>query len=134
MAAVNVTIRGMFYDPYSRVYYQNAVMVGEAFLTDYQVGGGPAYPPSVKPPGEPPGIWGGSNEPFPTPPIYLPPQLPPGVTPPIDPPKPGDPTTPVPPPAGATGWPVQPVVPPSFVIINYPGIGPVVVAPPAPAG
>lgn len=35
-----------------------------------------------KPPQTPPGIWGGANEPFPTPPIYLPGtpgQRPPGI-------------------------------------------------------
>jgi hypothetical protein len=32
------------------------------------------YPPSGS--GRPPGIWGGGNEPFPTPPIHLPPEYP----------------------------------------------------------
>ena len=38
--------------------------------------------------------------------------------------------TPVPPPAGSDGWPIQPIVPPPFIVVSYPGIGPVVV--PAP--
>ena len=36
--------------------------------------------PIVLPPAQPPGIWGGGNQPFPTPPIHIPPtQRPPGV-------------------------------------------------------
>lgn len=133
MAGVEITISGMLYDKLNRTT-QNVVLIGEATLTGLGVGGGPIIPPGGGggEGGNPPGIWGGANEPFPTPPIYLPPQLPPGVQPPT-PPKPGDPTTPVPPPAGAAGWPVQPVVPPPYVVINYPGVGPVYVAPPAPA-
>lgn len=156
MAAVEVTITGMLYDKLARTA-QNVVLIGEATLTGLGVGGGP-MPPG---PGKPPGIWGGSNEPFPTPPIanvpgvpgyrppgtiwpdppegiaphpehpiVIPPNVPPGLQPPT-PPKPGDPTTPVPPPAGSPGWPVQPIAVPPYVVINYPGLGPVVVAPPA---
>lgn len=95
-------------------------------------GGGGAQPPGGD------HIWG-PTDPRPTPPIYWPGfpgggggggQLPPGVELP-PPPNPGDPTTPVPPPAGSSGWPVQGMVPPPFIVVNYPGIGPVVVAPPA---
>lgn len=40
----------------------------------------PIYLPVPKPPdGDPPTIWGGGNEPFPTPPIYLPVPLPPVI-------------------------------------------------------
>ena len=42
----------------------------------------------------------------------------------------GDPTTPLPPPSGSGGWPVQPIVPPPYIVVQYPGIGPVIVAPP----
>jgi hypothetical protein len=69
----------------------------------------------------PPGIWGGP---------IIPPNVPPGLQPPT-PPNPGDPTTPVPPPAGSAGWPVQPIAVPPYIVVNYPGVGPVVVAPPA---
>ena len=77
--------------------------------------------------GKPPGIWGGGNEPFPTPPIYFPPAVPPSMRPP-EPPEPGAPTTAVP-----GHWPTQPIQPPEYIIVQYPGIGPVVVAPPAEA-
>jgi hypothetical protein len=55
--------------------------------------------------------------------------VPPGLQPPT-PPNPGDPTTTVPPPAGSPGWPVHPIAVPQYVIIHYPGVGPVYVAPP----
>lgn len=154
MAAVEVTITGVLYDKVNRTT-QNVVLIGEASLTGLGVGGGPMPPgqggggqppviwgpgdPRPQPPihlppgwetGRPPVIWGGGNVPMPTPPIYLPPNLPPGVEVP-EPPEPGSPTTPVPPPPGAGGWPVQPIVVPKFVVIWYPGVGPVVVAPPA---
>lgn len=79
-------------------------------------------PPGFNPPGPgmPPGIGGGP---------IIPPNVPPGMQPPT-PPNPGDPTTPVPPPAGSPGWPVSSIVPPPYIIVQYPGIGPVVVAPP----
>lgn len=64
MAAVEVTIRATEYDLLNRTQRQ-VVLIGEAMLTGLGVGGGP-MPPG---PGNPPGIWGGGNEPFPTPPI-----------------------------------------------------------------
>jgi hypothetical protein len=148
MAAVEVTISGVLYDKLNRTT-QQVVLVGEGSLTGLGVGGGPApggpplgiwgptdprpTPPISGLPGlpgyEPPlGIWG-PTDPRPTPPIYMPP-LPPGTSP----PEPGDPTTPLPPPAGSAGWPVTSMVPPPYIVINYPGIGPVVVAPPAAGG
>jgi hypothetical protein len=150
MAAVEVTISGVLYDKLNRTM-QNVVLIGEASLTGLGVGGGPIIPPGG--PGRPPGTgiwpnppegqaplpshpialpgdpwWGGDLRP--AHPIVLPPDCPPGMKPP-EPPNPGDPTTPVPPPAGSGGWPVGSIVPPPYVIINYPGVGPVVVAPPA---
>lgn len=155
MAAVEVTISGVLFDKVNRTA-QNVVLIGEATLTGLGVGGGPMPPGPGQPPGiwgggnvpmpsppianvpgapgyRPPGdhIWGGGNEPFPTPPIFLPPQVPPGMQPP-EPPHPGDPTTIVPPPAGSGGWPVQPIAVPPYMVVWYPGVGPVVVAPPAP--
>ena len=152
MAAVPVALSGVLYDKHNRTQ-QSVVIMGELSLYGLEVGGGPIIPPGTTPqppgiwgggnepfptppihippqPGQPPGIWGGGNQPFPTPPIYIPPNIPPVVTPP-SPPNPGDPTTPVPPPAGSAGWPVQPVTPPPYIVVMYPGIGPVVVAPPA---
>lgn len=83
--------------------------------------------PGYRPPGD--HIWGGGNEPFPTPPIFIPPNVPPTLTPPTA-PNPGDPVTPVPPPEGSGGWPVQPITPPPYIVVMYPGVGPVTV--PAP--
>lgn len=144
MAAVEVTISGVLFDKYARTT-RPVVLIGEASLTGLGVGGGPMPPgqgggsPGDPPgiwggpidpypdhglPGRPPGTWGGAGEGFPTPPIYLPPQVPPGMKPP-EPPQPGDPTTAVP-----GNWPVQPVTPPPYIIVQYPGIGPVYVAPP----
>lgn len=150
MAAVPVALSGVLYDKQGRTQ-QPVVIFGELSLYGLGVGGGPIIPPPngqppgiwgggnepfptppihIPPqPGQPPGIWGGGNQPFPTPPIFVPPNIPPSVTPPV-PPSPGDPTTPLPPPAGAAGWPVQPVTPPPYIVVMYPGIGPVVVAPP----
>ena len=125
MAAVEVTISGVLYDKVNRTT-SPVVLIGEASLTGLGVGGGPIIPPGQ--PGKPPIIWGGPIDPYPD--IGGPgpqPPLPPGTSP----PQPGDPTTPVPPPAGSSGWPVQNIVPPPYIVVNYPGIGPVVVAPPA---
>lgn len=145
MAAIPITITGILFDKHGRTS-QLVTLMGEASYTGLGVGGGPMPPES-----QPPGIWGGSNEGFPTqpgplpptgiwpgpggpsqgpgfptPPIYFPPFVPPGMKPP-EAPEPGDPTMAVP-----GNWPTQPIAPPEYLIVNYPGIGPVVVAPPAP--
>lgn len=62
------------------------------------------------------------------PPIYYPPQVPPDLQPPQVPP-PGT-VTPVPPPPGSPGWPTTGMVPPEYVVLDYPGVGPVYVTPP----
>lgn len=155
MAAVEVTISGVLYDKLSRTT-RPVVLIGEASLTGLEIGGGPMPPgqgggsppgiwgggnvpmptppianvpgaPGYRPPGD--HIWGGGNEPFPTPPIFIPPNVPPTLTPPTQ-PNPGDPVTPVPPPEGSGGWPVQPITPPPYIVVMYPGVGPVTV--PAP--
>ena len=121
-----VTITGMLYDKIARTT-QNVVMIGDAYITGLTIGGGPIIPPA----GKPPGIWGGPIDPYPD--HGLPPWQPlPPITSPPSPPQPGDPTTPVPPPPGSAGWPVQNIMPPPYIVVNYPGIGPVIVAPPAP--
>lgn len=118
MAAVEVTITGVLYDKLARTTQQVA-LIGECFLTNVGIGGGPIIPPAG-PPIIPPG-----DLPHPEHPIVIPPNVPPGLQPPA-PPNPGDPTTAVP-----GNWPVSPMVPPPYIVVNYPGIGPVVVAPPA---
>lgn len=143
MAAVEVTISGVLYDKHSRVGTP-VTLIGEAIITGLGVGGGP-MPPGQGGGGDPPGIWGGPIDPYPdhglpgkppgiwgptdprpTPPIVLPPeQVPPGMKPPTA-PAPGSPTTKV-----EGNFPVNPMVPPEYLVLNYPGIGPVVVAPPA---
>lgn len=146
MAGVEVTITGMLYDKLNRTT-QNVVLIGEATLTGVGIGGGPIMPPSggglperpvdpgygipLPPDYKPPGIWPSPGPlPHPEHPIVLPPeQVPPDLRPP-EPPSPGDPTTIVPPPAGSQGWPVQPIAVPAYLVINYPGVGPVYVAPP----
>jgi hypothetical protein len=155
MAAAELTFSGILYDKLNRTT-QQVVLIGEATYTGLGVGGGPM------PGGKPPGIWGGPIDPYPDiggpvpqPPVarppwwpghpehpipptvgggpIFPPNVPPSLTPPT-PPNPGDPTTPIPPPAGSPGWPVQSIVPPPYIVVNYPGVGPVVVAPPAATG
>lgn len=157
MAVVEVTISGILYDKLNRTQ-QHVVLIGDASLTGLGIGGGPmppgsggggspGYPahPWVPPFGGDPGYgappnwgtWGGAGQPGPFPPqgarpehpIYYPPNVPPVLTPPT-PPNPGDPVTPVPPPAGSQGWPVAAIVPPPYIVVNYPGVGPVTV--PAP--
>lgn len=151
MAAVEVTISGVLYDKYNRTQ-QNVVLIGEGSLTGLGVGGGPIIPPGQPPSGAhpehpifyPPGTGPGGAHPShpiaqpgdpwwgqdlkPTHPIVIPPNVPPDMQPP-QPPNPGDPTTKVP-----GNFPVSSMVPPPYVVIQYPGVGPVVVAPPAPAG
>lgn len=83
MPAVEVTISGVLYDKYNRTQ-QNVVLIGEAVLSGLHVGGGP-MPPGDKPPGKPPGIWGGPIDPYPGHPLPDPPGKPPEpVQPPID--------------------------------------------------
>jgi hypothetical protein len=148
MAAVPVTITGMYTKDDGSS--GNITIVGLASITGLGVGGGPIIPPTPPngqppnfpnvpphpafpiagpgpfPPGEgyPPVVGGG--------PIY-PPNVPPSLQPPT-PPNPGDPTTIVPPPAGSGGWPVQPIAIPPYIIVNYPGLGPVYVAQPVTGG
>lgn len=158
MAAVEVTISGVLFDKLARTS-RPVVLIGEATLTGLGVGGGPMPPgegggqppgiwgpgdpfptppianvpgvPGYRPPGSPPGIWPGPGPlPHPEHPIVLPPeQVPPDQQPPETPP-PGS-VTPVPPPAGSAGWPVNPMTPPAYLLLNYPGVGPVYVTPPA---
>lgn len=76
MAAVPITFQGILYpkdksgDPFP------FTAIGLASITGLGVGGGPIEPPPDIVPEPPLVIWGGGNEPFPTPPIVIPP-LPP---------------------------------------------------------
>jgi hypothetical protein len=121
MGTIPVMINGVIFDKAWKSS-RPVVLMGEMNYTDLEVGGGPIYP------AQPPGIWGGGNEPFPTPPIQLPPWAggwQPGIWGPTDPrptqpiywpgfphwppqpmpPDPPDPGTPKPPPPdGGWGW------------------------------
>lgn len=124
MSAVEVTITGLLYDRINRTT-QNVVLIGEAMLTGLGPGGGPIIPP-VQPPGEggkPPGFWGPQPG-FPTPPIVIPP-LPDPVPPNVTLPPPGSPPVVLP---GAT--PEHPITPPPAIVVEYPGIGRVLVPQP----
>jgi hypothetical protein len=123
MAAIPVTLVGTEYDPTSAsgAAGKPVTIVGEIHLTGLGVGGGPMPPLSIWPgPGKPthpiyypPHIWGGGNEPFPTPPIVIPPP----PTPPYpDPPAEG---TKPPPPEGGWGY------SPEHGWGYFPGTGPV---------
>jgi hypothetical protein len=68
----------------------------------FGVPGWPAHP--IAPGGRPPGIWGGGNEPFPTPPIVI-----------IPPDKPGDPPIVIWPGPGYPAHPIAPGGPPPHV-------------------
>lgn len=98
MSTVKITINGVICDMYGRTISGPVKIVGEAMYTGLGVGGGPidpggggegGEPPGIwgggnegfpthpiAPGGRPPGIWGGGNEPFPTPPIVIPPEKP----------------------------------------------------------
>lgn len=138
MAAVEVTISGVLFDKFNRTT-QQVVLIGEASLTGLGVGGGP-MPPG---PGQPPGIWGPPG-PWPTPPIYLPPGqgggAPPGAHPEhpiVIPVPPGTPNVPPPgsPPVIVGGTqPTNPITPPPAIVVEYPGIGKVVVPQPTATG
>ena len=148
MSAVEVTISGVLYDKVNRTT-QNVVLIGEAFLTGLGVGGGPIIPPPgpggpVDPgygkPTPPDVIWGGRpppgggswvppqpGDPHPSHPIALP----------GDPWWPTDPPPTIPPPGSPPVVlpglkPVNPIVPPPCIIVDYPGIGKVLVPQPAP--
>lgn len=74
MAEVPVTINGVICDLYGRTITGPIKLVGSMSRTGLGVGGGPIYPPpDGGEEGRPPGIWGGSNEGFPTHPGPLPP-------------------------------------------------------------
>lgn len=93
MAAVPVTLCAMVYPKNKTNAPYPATIVGLAWVTGLSVGGGPM------PGGGGEGIWGGSNEPFPTPPIHIPPEKP------VPPEVPSNPSEPKPPPAdGGWGW------------------------------
>lgn len=120
MAAVELTINGTLYDKLNRTT-QSVVLIGEAFLTGLGVGGGPIVPPPgpggpVDPgfgrPTPPEMIWGGR------PGDWLPPQD-------FTPPAPGSPPILLP-----GGRPTHPIVAPPFIVVDYPGMGRVVVPQP----
>jgi hypothetical protein len=146
MSAVEVTISGVLYDKFNRTT-QQVVLIGEAFLTGLGVGGGPIVPPPFDPNaprpshpimlpgmpgfGQPPGtgIWPNPPEgqaPLPSHPIMLP-GMPGWPDPPPQVPPPGSPPVMIP-----GSQPVNPITPPPAIIVDYPGVGKVLVPQPLP--
>jgi len=136
MAAVEVTITGVLYDKTQRTA-QPVVLIGEASLTGLGVGGGPIIPPQQpNPPGTPTfPIWGPPGIELPPSPGYPPvaghplPPIPDNPAPPTVPP-PGSPPV-ILSPGGA--HPEHPIAVPDYIIVDYPGIGKVLVPRPLPA-
>lgn len=123
MAAVEVTISGVLFDKLNRTT-QQVVLIGEATLTGLGVGGGPIIPGPIQPPSGDPPHPEHPIPPRPEHPIVIPippntPNVPPPGSPPII--------------VGGT-HPVQPMVPPAAVVMEYPGIGKVVVPKPTQTG
>lgn len=85
MAAIPVILNGVFTSDTGSV---TGVFQGTLAYSDRGPGGGPIIPPDGGD-GKPPHIWGGGNEPFPTPPIHIPPGKPSVPPPTIWPPGPG---------------------------------------------
>lgn len=135
MAEVPVTLSGVLFDKTNRTQ-QLVTFMGLASLTGVGVGGGPIIPPDEGqkpplgfwgPPDMPPGFWGGGMgpgvkpQPHPEHPIVIPPgqvpqppqSLPPGTTTPVE-----------------GNFPVQPIQPPPYIVVNYPGVGPIYVTAP----
>lgn len=133
MAEVPITLSGVLFDKQNRTQ-QLVTFMGLASLTGLGVGGGPIMPPEGGGGGgeNPPGIWGPPG-PWVTPPIANVPGMP-GYRPPdIVPVPPDQPNVPPPgsPPVVVPGTtPVHPITPPEAVLIEYPGIGKVVVPKP----
>ena len=135
MASVPIQIDGTFY-PHARGGVPSqpikGTMLGHASIYGLGVGGGPIFPPNggnggggdgdahpEHPIFYPPGIWG-PTDPRPSHPIVIPvppdtPNLPPPGSPPVH---------------IANTQPVQPMTPPPAVVIDYPGMGKVVVPQP----
>jgi hypothetical protein len=115
MATVPVILSGVFYPKNKKDPPLVGTFVGNAAVAGLQVGGGPIEPPPDSGEGPPLVIWGGGNEPFPTPPIMwpgFPNSPPPVVEPPPEFPNPG-PVKPFPPDGGwgyseRTGWVFKP--------------------------
>lgn len=125
MSAIPITINGVIIDLYGRTIMGPVKIVGEIMRSDVSVGGGPIFPPE-KPPVEPPN-GGNGDKPHPSHPIALPGDpwwpKPPIDVPPL--PPPGSPPVIIP---GTT--PVHPVTPPPAIVVDYPGVGKVLVPQP----
>jgi hypothetical protein len=85
MAQVPVSMQVMIYPKNKTVPPYPATIVGYAWITGLEVGGGPIIPPDETPPVQPPlVIWGGPIDPYPD--IGFPVPQPPIDPPPVDPP------------------------------------------------
>lgn len=120
MAAVPVNINGVIVDYYGRTIMGPIKIVGEMSRSDVGIGGGPIIPPpngGDKPPTDP-----GAH---PSHPIALPgdPWWPPSTPPTL--PPPGSPPVMIP---GTA--PVNPITPPPAIVVDYPGVGKVLVPQP----
>lgn len=136
MAAVPLTIVGI--ETREDGTSGSVTIVGMASITGLGVGGGP-----IMPPGKPPGIWPGPGDPdYPGKPPSQPPSIwpnpPEGIAPhpehpiviPVPPDSPNVPPPGSPPVIIGGTQPVHPMTPPSAIIVQYPGIGKVVVPQP----
>ena len=133
MAAVPIQIDGVFYPHAKNMAPIKGTMLGHASIYGLGVGGGPITPPDAPNGGGEPGypahpiynppIISGPPGPWPSPPIYLPPIPVPPDTPNL--PPPGSPPVHI-----ANTQPVQPMTPPQAVLIDYPGLGKVLVPQP----
>lgn len=142
MAAVPLSYRATLYDLANKRSME-VYLEGDASITGLGIGGGPLPPGQGG--GQPPGIWGPPG-PWPSPPIHLPPGQggggggqPPGQGPhpehpivivPVPPDAPNVPPPGSPPVIIGGTQPVQPMTPPPAIIVQYPGIGKVVVPQP----
>jgi hypothetical protein len=133
MASVPIQIDGVFY-PHARGGVPSqpvkGTFLGQASIFGLGIGGGPIQPPNGGGgiPDLPPGFWPGDPPPRPHP--QPPPVIGGGPIIPLPPETPSLPPPGSPPVHVGNTQPVNPMTPPAAVLIEYPGIGKVVVPQP----